>query len=267
MYAASPKPTTALLHEEAAELFVGGIDDISHYCINAKNNSNSNNNIINGNDLGAKVESTRARKRKDSSSSVTTVSVAASERDSAYESPLSSSSSSLVEFPSILSPPTEFPSSFLADSPSLSQSEQLLTPSEEDYSPLSETEEKEWTSTTTTTTTLDLDLLNSLLTKDILDDMGQVILNEDLTETATLKADGASASNDDSVGKRNDLKGDDDVEDLLASVFHANVLSADDTIADLFQTNTLTDDEDLVENFDSGDWESTFNECFQELCY
>lgn len=264
MYAASPKPATALLHEEAAELFVGGIDDIPHHCTNANENS-SNNYNISGNDLGAKAELTRARKRKDSSSSITTVSVAISERDSAYESPLSSSSSSLVEFPSILSPTTAFLSGFLADSPPLPQSEQLLTPSEEDYSPLSEAEEKEWTSTATTT--LDLDLLNSLLTKDILDDMGQVILDENLTEKSTLKADGTSASNDDWFQKQNDLKKDDDVDDILTSVFHANAFSADDTIGDLLQTNALSDDEDLVKNFDSGDWESTFNECFQQLCY
>lgn len=79
--------------------------------------------------------------------------------------------------------------------------------------------------------TLDFDLLDSLLTKDILNDSGQVILNEDWR----------GGGDGDGGGE---LKTD------LENAFD----ECDDSEAD------------LIKCFDSDDWESTFKEFFPQLC-
>jgi len=102
---------------------------------------------------------------------------------------------------------------------------------------------------------LDLDLLNSLLTKDILDDMGQVILDDDLEEstaksTTMLCADGGGSS------EASDLCNSDcdDDEDVFAGLLGGDFKMAD-----------ISGDVNILSNFDSVEWESTFNEFFPQL--
>jgi len=95
---------------------------------------------------------------------------------------------------------------------------------------------------------LDLDLLDSLLTKDILNDMGQVILNEDLMTTMTTNDDIGS---DSSSGCIELFGSEDGKDDFFAGLFGG--------------VDGASEDEDLVKDFDTTDWESTFNELFLQL--
>lgn len=203
----------------------------------------------------------RARKRKSSASSVTSMIA-----DSAYDSPSASSppasptSSSLTS-----SSPTTCSSSPIRGSSSLAQTKSLShqnqtaanqfqpsrTGSLPSTSVLSITrgaldEGNDSSSGDELASTLDLDLLDSLLSKDILNDMGQVILNEELTMTKC----GEDDDDEEESSERFDLFGSED--------------GNDDLFAGLFG-DALKDEDDLVKDFDTSDWESTFNELFPQL--
>jgi len=106
-------------------------------------------------------------------------------------------------------------------------------------------------------TTLDLDLLNSLLTKDILDDMGQVILNHDLGDTTTemlLPNDaGSSCSTVSDLCNSDDYIGDDS-GDIFAGIF-----------GDFNLSDGKGGGNNILDSFDGDDWESTFNDFYRQL--
>jgi len=238
-----------------------------------------------------RAEAMKRRRRDSSSSSEETVSAA--ETDSAYDSPTSAFPAS----PSVSSsspPPPASPRSSSSQLYNNRSSPMLSSTSKSASSPLPSTDgdrndlellQKNNISANSTAfrsdnhsicnssdggsncksdeeenfgSTLDLDLLNSLLTKDILDEMGQVILDKDLgsageSEKTSSVSDGSSSrAATDRLGNNDAGDGDSDGDgDLFAGIFGEFTLDASDG--------------GLLNDFDSTEWESTFNEFFPQL--
>jgi len=121
----------------------------------------------------------------------------------------------------------------------------IISPSQELEEEKRKKEEEERDSIRDWGSTLDLDLLDSLLSKDILNDMGQVILNNELTAKC---------------GDNDDVKSDTSFN-LSGGEYNFEY----DLFEGLFAENKLKDDDDLIRNFDSSDWESAFTELFPQL--
>jgi len=238
-----------------------------------------------------RAEKSKRRRRDSSSSSEETVSAA--ETDSAYDSPTSAcptspSSSSSSSPPPSASPKSSQPKfnrsspmlsstclSVTSPSPSLTNgdgndfelrqkndiisvnSKAFLSDNSSSFDAFSgegaeqhqrEEEEEEFGST------LDLDLLNSLLTKDILDEMGQVILDKDLGNSSKPEKITSSMSDSGSLDSATDRLGYNDAGDdgdLFAGIFGDLKMGASDGA--------------ILNDFDSTEWESTFNEFFPQL--
>ena len=191
----------------------------------------------------------RKRSRKDSSSSETTLSAA--ETDSAYDSPDSVSSPSSSSSSSSSSPS---PKPALSSSNGLSDLSPLLSSTSSFHQPdIASPLRSSATSADVEddlASTLDLDLLNSLLTKDILDEMGQVILDNGFESSAKEKprSSDEDGPSDDAVS----LQCGSESEDVFAGIFGD------------FQTVDVGD-KSILNEFDSDEWESTFNEFFPML--
>jgi len=180
----------------------------------------------------------RKRSRRDSSSSETTISAA--ETDSAYDSPTSILSPSSVS----ASPKPALSSHGPADdSPILSStiSKQPDIRSQLPSVSSSVNADEELGST------LDLDLLNSLLTKDILDEMGQVILDKSLESS-----------------EKEQLRSSEDADSQSDGAISFGTGSEDDDVfAGIFDDSKMADaGNKILDDFDSDGWESTFNELF-----
>lgn len=176
------------------------------------------------------------RSRRDSSSSETTIS--AVETDSAYDSPTSIlSPSSVSASPKALS--SHGPAD---DSPILSStiSKQPDIRSQLPSVSSSVNADEELGST------LDLDLLNSLLTKDILDEMGEVILDKSLESS-----------------EKEQLRSSEDADSQSDSTISFGTGSEDDVFVGIFRDSKMADvGNKILDDFDSDGWESTFNELF-----
>lgn len=222
----------------------------------------------------------KKRKMSESSSALTTSGVATTDADSAYDSPSPAYQPSSPPASPALRSPTLSPRTSASSrrssqnlspdrsSASASSSSNPPTPvttpshfrkisaSKDSYSTFGGVDEKyssftapkENDLTNDWGSTLDFDLLDSLLSKDILNDMGQIILND--VESKKLKEEVEDISE---VGVDGHVGVDGFEDEFFSSLFGKDV-------------EEDHDDANLVNDVSSDDWESTFNELFPQLC-